>query len=137
MKLSESDFASACNALQIPHASVKIRAGLGGKHYELTLRVVSWTALTYRVFVYVDGRFVGEWMNAKKECPEQAFLRKSSKKILNKSDIEFIARASGKSKAKEAAEKRLVTYHPDFASGTRAINHIQKTAESVELLSIY
>ena len=68
---------------------------------------------------------------------EAAAMRRSTRKMLSKKDVEDFRAAFGKKKAYEAAKRVFVRHYPDFASGNAAINHIIRASSNVELLSMY
>ena len=135
--LTAEQKASAIAALSHPYGSVKFKAGRDGIDYEVKASVESVRAMQYRVMVYVDGVVRGEWLVSDSIHPQTAFMRRSTKKLHTKKEIELFRKACGKKKADAAAAEVFVWHHPDFASGTAAINHLLRAADSVELLSIY
>lgn len=130
-------FAVAATALLHPHANVKLSAERAGTQYEITLSVQYVQALKSRVFVFVNGEILGAWLLPESKCPETVFMRKNSRPLYSKSMISLFRALYGDKRADESAKKRAVSYHPDFASGKSAIDHIERVSDSVELLSIY
>lgn len=125
----------AISALSHPYGSVKFKAVRAGVDYKITASVEPVRAMQYRVMVYVDGVVRGEWLMSESAHPQTAFMRRSEKKLHTKKEIDLIRKGWGKKRADAAAAKVFVWYHPDFASGTAAINHLLRAADSVELLS--
>lgn len=128
---------AAIDALVSPFARVKLRATREGRDFEIVAAVEPVRAMQYRVTVYVDGYIKAEWLKADSPHPETAFMRRSTRKMLSKKDVEDFRAAFGKKKADEAAKRVFVWHYPDFASGNAAINHIIKASSNVELLSVY
>lgn len=125
----------AISALSHPYGSVKFKATRAGVDYKITASVESVRAMQYRVIVYVDGFVKGEWLMSDSNCPQTAFMRRRVKRLHSKKEVERVLKVFGKKEAERWAAAEFVFYAPDFASGTAAINHLLRAADSVELLS--
>ena len=133
MKLTKEQKAGCIEKLNSPWGSVKLRCD----GYEVFLQVQRYTGLTYRVMTYVNGHFLGKWISATNNFPEQKFLRPNVRPVHGKSFVRKMEKILGKRHvAKNPDYKKTVTmYMPDWASGKAAINHLCKVCESVEILS--
>lgn len=93
------------------------------------------------IAVYVDGWIKGEWLNPKKPCPEQAYMRKCEKNLFKKKEREEYAKFAkqfGKREAKKYLPDMTRTYvffTPYFPS-VRAIRlQYEKNFKSIELVT--
>lgn len=128
---------SAIATLSRPYGSAKFKATKNSMDYQITASVEPVRAMQYRVMIYVDGFVRAEWLMSDSAHPQTAFMRRSTKKLHTKKEIDLIRKGCGKKMADKAAAKIFIWYHPDFASGTRAINHLLRAADDLILLSIY
>lgn len=124
----------AISALSHPYGSVKFKATRAGVDYKITASVEPVRAMQYRIMVYVDGFVKGEWLMSE-SAPQTAFMRRRVKRLHSKKEVERVLKVFGKKEAERWAAAEFVFYAPDFASGTAAINHLLRAADSVELLS--
>lgn len=90
--------------------------------------------------VYVDGWTRGEWMDAKKPCPEQAYLARHERYVWPKKDRDEVAKYAkrfGKREAKKYfgdMEKKYVYFSPLFSSVRAVRIQFEKTFKSIELV---
>lgn len=101
----------------------------------VSLQVQRWKGLTARVITFINGEFKGTWFSALEEIPEHKFLRKTEISMIKPKDRAMAEKAFGKRLvAKEPIySRKFVQYHPDWASGKAAINHLCRVCESVEI----
>ncbi len=103
----------------------------------IDLRVQRYKGMTYRVSVYVNGCWKGEWLSAQNSHPEQKFLRKSERSVYSPAMKAKLAKVYGKKKVEKDPEfnKKLVFFFPDFANGKSALRHLMKVCDSVQIAS--
>lgn len=104
--------------------------------FKVSLVVEQLKPLKYGVMTYVDGHFLGKWMSAKAEHPEQRFLRRYESRIYSPAVIKKLEKAIGKrAVARDPRfQKTVVQYWPDWRSGRAAINHLCKVCDSITVL---
>lgn len=131
MKLDKTQRAAIESALSNPYGAATLICD--GRRIDL--RVRRFSALTYRVMVYVDGEFQGKWTSADSAAPESKFLRKQVRPVFSPAHRKEMEKIYGKRYvAKDPRFSKTVTFYwPDFASGKAALNHLCKVCESVEV----
>lgn len=97
-------------------------------------------AMSYKVCVFVDGLWKGEWCSASYQGPEQKFARRTERSLYSRKELEAYKKAapafgrvgSAERKKYEAAlNKKFVWFDPTFATGRAAINHLLRVSVSV------
>lgn len=104
--------------------------------YRVTLQVQRSKGMTYRVMTFVNGKWEGVWMSSETSHPEQKFMRKSVKPVFSSKAKQDMEKIFGKRYVAKDPRfgKTMTLYHPDFASGKVAINHMCKVSESIQIL---
>ena len=87
--------------------------------------------------VYVDGVFKGAWTGATKEGePEheeaRRFLRKVSKSVYTKKDVEAYRKCVGKRQADKLAAKKFFYFLPTWSSFNSLKKHLLANNTSIE-----
>lgn len=131
MKPSKAQRAGVESALSNPYGAVTLICD--GRRIDL--QVHQFSALRYRVMVYVDGEFRGTWTRADGAAPESKFLRKQVRPVFSPAQKKKMENIYGKRHVAQDQRfsKTLTFYWPDFASGKAALNHLCKVCESVEV----
>lgn len=110
--------------------------------FKVSLQVTRVKEMTYRVMVYVNGVWKGEWCGGNKDFPEQKFARRIERFIHSQKDRERMMKTAtvfGRKGSKERtdweakANAKWVGFDPTFASGLAAVNHLLKVCESVSV----
>ena len=103
--------------------------------YRVDLQVQRAKGMTFRVMTYVNGQFLGKWVNDKEVFPEQKFLRKHVRNLASPAQKAKAEKIFGKRVVAKDPwfNKTLTTYMPDWASGKAAISHLCKVCESLEV----
>lgn len=112
--------------------------------FRVTLRVELYKAMSYRVMVYVNGFWKGEWWNPNKPAPEQKFARRVETFLNRRKEREEILKSAalfGRKGSKERkewearADAKFVVIDPTFPSGKAAVNHLLRVCESVTVVA--
>lgn len=89
--------------------------------------------MSYRVAVYVDGRFLGKWCNPQEPCRQQRYMRRMEKPVLTPADRVHLERIFGKKKVANDPkyQRKHVWFYPDFASGGAALAHLSRVCQDI------
>lgn len=110
--------------------------------FKVALSVERAKKLNYRVMVYVDGCFKGEWLNPTKTFPEQKFYNRTESFLYTPKQRQMMLKDApvfGRKGSKERtdwearANVKLTTIDSTFPSGRAAINHLLKVCVSVSV----
>ncbi len=91
--------------------------------------------------VYVDGWVEGEWLDHKKSCPEQRYMRRLENYLWSKKQRDEAAKWAkryGKLEARKLfgdMDKKVVFFSPYFPSVRAVRTHYEKTFSSIELVT--
>ncbi|MCX7172446.1 MAG: hypothetical protein NT159_00585 [Proteobacteria bacterium] len=129
--LTKEQRAAAAQELASPYGRA-VHLLCDGRRVSLQVQCASKTGLKYRVMTFVDGQFMGAW--CKGDTPEAKFLRKHVHSLVSPARYKQAEKVFGKrAVAKDPFwNKTFTQYHPDWASGKAAIDHLCKACESVE-----
>lgn len=118
--------------LSSPYGRVVLKAD----GHELQLRVERYKALKYSVMVYVDGYLRGEWFRAESDIGAKFWCRRT-RVLFKAKDHASYRRALGKRALDERiAQSTYVMHMPCFASARAALASLQRTCESIEVISV-
>ncbi|MFZ6687529.1 hypothetical protein ACO0K0_07260 [Undibacterium sp. SXout11W] len=131
MKLTKEQKEELAQKLRLPWGRVELLCD----GYTVTLNVERYKELSFRVVIYVNGKWDGKWFDAKKEFPEQKFLRKSVRQLVSTAERKKAEKAFGKrAVAKDKFWSGSITiFTCDWLSGKAALNHLCKVCESVQV----
>ncbi|MCB1908114.1 MAG: hypothetical protein KDH15_12130 [Rhodocyclaceae bacterium] len=133
-KLTKAQRDAIAEHLSFPLGSVIFIAD--GRKVALQMRRWSKNRVSYRVCLFLDGWFKGEWTKAEPSIPEHKYLRRAESFLFPAAKRKEIEKKFGKRALKRYGfDKKLVMYRNDWATGRAAINHLCKACESVELVS--
>ncbi|HMW56394.1 hypothetical protein [Accumulibacter sp.] len=99
----------------------------------IRLEVQHARALTYRVFVYVNGDFRWAWSLAEEHHPEQKYMRRTATPLYGTADLERMRKIFG-AKAVNGDpryKKQFIFFRPDFASGRAALAHLSRVCATI------
>lgn len=104
----------------------------------ITLAVEQVKSLKYRVVIYVNGKWKGEWLDSAKNFPEQKYLNKRVRSLYSKAEVASMQKKFGKRATNNfmSLNKTYVTYDLTWASGKMVLNHLIKVSKSIELIKI-
>ena len=130
--LSKEQRAAIERELSVPYGRVVLKAD----GHELQLRVECYKALRYSVMVYVDGWLRGEWFKAESDIGAK-FWHRHTRVLFKAKDHALYRRAFGKRALDERiARSTYVVHMPSFNSGRAALASLQRTCESIEVVSV-
>lgn len=132
-KLTKSQRDAIAEHLSFPIGSVSLVAD-GRK---VTLQMHRWGKgrVSYRVCLFLDGWFKGEWTKAEPSIPEHKYLRRAETFLFPAARRKECEKKFGKRAMKRFGfDAKLIMYRNDWATGRAAINHLCKACESVELV---
>lgn len=126
--------------LSNPYGAVKLVCD--GREIALEVRRSSGKSLSYRVVVFVDGKWEHRWSLSDTEHPEQKFARRTEKSLLSEKERKALLKSAPAYGRKGSAERnafearvnrKFVWFDPTFSTGSAAINHLLKVCESVSV----
>ena len=129
-KMNTEEKQKVINALSSAYGDVTLTCD----GYRVDLQVQRSVGLNFRVMIYVNRCFKGEWSLPESTAPERKFLRPVKKTLISAAKIKEIERRLGKKaiKAFVAEHQKVWAFAaPDFASGRAAINHLCKVCDSI------
>jgi hypothetical protein len=133
--MKREDWKEIEDKLRFPGARARLK--VDGRDVSL---VVGTDKMKMVIQVYVDGWVKGEWMDAKKPCPEQAYMARHERYVWPKKDRDEgakYAKRFGKREAKKCfgdMEKKFVYFSSIFPSVRAVRTHYEKTFKSIELV---
>ena len=131
MKLTKEQKSQLAEDLSLPWGAVELLCD----GYRIGLQVQRTKGLTYRIVIFVNGKWEGRWLSGVAAYPEQKFLRKVTLPVCRPSMKARAVKIFGKrAVAKDPYySETFVTYRPDWPSGKAALNHLCRVCESVEI----
>lgn len=133
MSLSKEQQDHVLKELDIPYNKVILHCD----GYDVTLRLVR-MKMKLVVDIYIDQMFKGIWLTEPDKHPEAKFLPTKKVKIYSQKSKAEIIKVWGKRRAyqeyPELDTKREYRL-PYFSNATKAINHLIKVSDSIELLT--
>lgn len=132
MTLSKEQRDRLANTLTVPWGQVDLMCD----GYRVTLCVLRWKSMTYRVMTYVNGIFKGVWLSPDSGAPESKFLRVSTRPNVTPARKREVEKILGKRYVKRDPfySGTITTYMPDWSSGKAALSHLCKVCESISEL---
>ena len=133
--MKREDWKKVEDRLRFPGAEVRLRVD----DRDVTLGVRT-DKMKMVIQVYVDGWTRGEWMDAKKPCPEQAYMARHERYLWPKKERDAAAKFAkrwGKREAKKYMgdrDKKFVCFSPVFSSVRAVRIQYEKTFKSIELV---
>lgn len=105
---------------------------------QVVLAVQCVKSLKYRVVMYINGYWKGEWLDTNKSFPEQKYLNRRVRALYSKAEIAHMQKKFGKRNTQKfmSINKTYVTYDFTWASGKMALNHLIKVSKSIELVKV-
>ncbi|MYM80559.1 hypothetical protein GTP44_01110 [Duganella sp. FT50W] len=133
MKLSKQQKEDLIKELSLPWGSVNLMCD----GYLVSLNVERKTAMTFRVYTYVNGLMKAAWVIGSNPAPEQKFLRQSVRPNLSPAKRSKMEKALGKRHVSKDPyfSGSYTIYLPDWSTGKAAINHLCKVCESITIPS--
>jgi len=134
--MTREDWKMVEDRLRFPGARVSLR--VGGRDVVLEVRT---DKMKMVIKVYVDGWVRGEWLDAKKPCPEQRYMRRHEPYLWSKKQRDEAAKWAkryGKLEARKLfgdMNKKIVFFIPYFPSVRAVRSHYEKTFSSIELVT--
>jgi hypothetical protein len=134
--MTREDWKAVEDNLRWPGASARLRMD----DHEVTLQVAT-DKMKMVIWVYVDGWVRGEWLNHKKPCPEQCYMRRIEKYLWPKKQRDAAtkwAKRYGKREARELfgdMNKKIVLFTPFFPSVRAARIQYEKMFKDIELVT--
>lgn len=131
MKLSKEQKEDLIKELTLPWGSVNLMCD----GYLVSLNVERKTAMTFRIYTYINGLMKGAWIIGSNPVPEQKFLRQSIRPNLSPAKRIKMEKALGKRHVSkdEFLSGSYTVYFPDWSTGKVAINHLCKVCESITI----
>jgi len=134
--MTKEDWKKVEDRLRFPGARASLR--VDGKDVILEVRT---DKMKMVIQVYVDGWVRGEWLDTKKSCPEQSYMRRHERFLWPKKERDAAAKFAkrwGKREAKKYMgdmDKKFVCFIPYFPSVSAVRTHYEKTFSSIELVT--
>lgn len=99
----------------------------------VSLIVLRYQKMSYRVGVYVDGTFMGKWCNPQEPCRQQRYLRRSERSFLTPANRVQFEKLYGKKKVANDPKfnRKFVWFCPDFVSGEAALAHLSRVCQDI------
>lgn len=91
--------------------------------------------LRYRVVVYVDGCWRGEWLRFDKPCDEQRFMNPHAHAAYSAADLARMRKVFGRKQYSEMAERKVRWFSPDFPTAKAFRRRITATCKSIALVT--
>lgn len=130
VQLTKAQIEDLSQRLSVAWGYVKLKADGD----EITLRVERAKPLRYRIVVYINGEWKGEWVSGKNSHPEQKWLNKRKNSLFTPAEMKRFEKIFGKREAAKM-QKEFFTYDISFASGKAALQHINRVATEVTILA--
>jgi hypothetical protein len=133
--MTQEDWDALKAQMETPYGVMKLQCD----QFELTLvQEVSSKSRSWSTAVYVDGFIKGEWISAQDgqpKCEEaRRFLRKVSRALYSKKDIDTRRRILGKREATKLAEVKYVCFLPNWKSFSSLKKHLIANNDSIRVL---
>lgn len=130
--LSKEQRAEIEAELSSPYGRVVLKAD----GHELQIRVERYKALQYSVMVYVDGYLRGEWFKSDSDIGAK-FWRRRVSQVFSKKILDGRRKLFGKRAASALAKSGSIVQHlPYFGTARAVLATLQRTCESIEVVSI-
>jgi hypothetical protein len=133
--MKREDWKKVEDKLRFPGARASLR--VDGRDVILEVRT---DKMKMVISVYVDGWVKGEWLDAKKPCPEQAYMRRHETYLWSKKHRDEAAKWAKRYGKREARklfgdmDKKIVFHIPYFPSVRTIRTEYEKTFKSIELV---
>ena len=130
---SAEDWARIEAELSHPFGRVDLRVD---ERWDCGLRVEPWKALQYRICVYIDGWFRGEWIV--NDCAERRrFYRRIESPLWPRAKVADVVKRFGKKEAERLGMfKKSVHWSFSWPSARGLRRHLVKCGGSIRLLKV-
>lgn len=134
--MKREDWKKVDDRLRFPGARASLR--VDGRDVTLEIRT---DKMKMVIQVYVDGWVRGEWLDPKKPCPEQRYMRRHESYLWSKKQRDEAtkwAKRYGKREARKLfgdMDKKAIFFSPYFTSVRAVRTHYEKAFSSIELVT--